>query len=157
MYLNHILTPCKPLAYSNTTYHYKSNFLHHKCRILQVFKSKKILFFTSNQQYSFTFAINVKHSQMYLNHLITSCKPHVCSNTTTHHKTNFQHHKYRILQVLKSNKILFITSNQQYSFTFARNEKRFQYVLKPPFNTMKATHLLQHNIPLQIQFPTSEV
>ena len=31
---------------------------------------------------------------MYLNHLIISCKPLACSNTTTHHKTNFQHHKY---------------------------------------------------------------
>ena len=30
---------------------------------------------------------------MYLNYLITPCKPPVCSNTTTHHKTNFQHHK----------------------------------------------------------------
>ena len=31
---------------------------------------------------------------MNLNHLITTCKPPACSNTTTHHKTNFQHHKY---------------------------------------------------------------
>ena len=31
---------------------------------------------------------------MYLNHLITPCKPPAYSNTTTHHKTNFQHHKY---------------------------------------------------------------
>ena len=130
MYLNHLITTCKPLACSNKTYHYKSNFQHHKYRVLQVFKSKKKLFFTSNQPYySFTFAINKKHSQyMYLNHLITPCKPPACSNTTTHHKTNFQHHQYRALQVLKSNKILFIISNQQYSFTFARNEKYSQYV-----------------------------
>ena len=58
-----------------------------------------------------------------LNYLITLCKPPACSSTTTHHETNFQHHKYRVLQVFKSNKILFITSNQQYSFTFARIEK----------------------------------
>ena len=31
---------------------------------------------------------------MNLNHLITSCKLLTFSNTTTHHKTNFQHHKY---------------------------------------------------------------
>ena len=63
-----------------------------------------------------------------LNHLITwKCKPPACSNTTYHHKSNFQHHKYRVLQVFKSNKILFIISNQQYSFTFVRNEKHFQY------------------------------
>ena len=94
---------------------------------------------------------------MNLNQLITPCKPPGCSNTTTHHKTNFQHHKYRVLQVFKSNKILFITSNQQYLFQFARNEKYSQYVLKPPNNTMQATRLLQHNIPPQIQFPTSQV
>ena len=66
-------------------------------------------------------------------------------------------HKYRVLQVLKSNKILFITSNQQYSFTFARNEKHSQYVFKQHFNAMQATRLLQHNIPPQISFPTSQV
>ena len=33
-------------------------------------------------------------SNMYLNHLIIPYKPPACSNTTTHHKTNFQHHKY---------------------------------------------------------------
>ena len=41
-------------------------------------------------------------------------------------------------QVFKSNKIQFITSNQQYLFTFARNEKHSQYVFKPPYNTMQA-------------------
>ena len=80
-----------------------------------------------------------------LNHLITPCKPLACSNKTTHHKINFQHHKYRVLQVFKSNKILFITSNQQYSFKFARNEKHSQYEFKPPYNIMQATRLLQHN------------
>ena len=79
---------------------------------------------------------------MNLNHLITPCKPPTCSNTTTHHKSNFQHQKYRVLQVFKSNKILFITSNQQYSFTFARIEKHSQYVFKLPYNTMQATRLL---------------
>ena len=78
-----------------------------------------------------------------LNHLITPCKPPACSKTT-HHKTNFQHRKYRVLQVFKSNKILFITSNQQYSFTFARIEKHSQYVFKPPYNIMQTICLLQH-------------
>ena len=77
---------------------------------------------------------------MHLNHFLTPCMPPACSNTTYHHKSNFQHHKYRVLHVLKSNKILFIISNQQYSFTFARNEKHSQYVFKPPYNTMQATH-----------------
>ena len=61
------------------------------------------------------------------------------------------------LQVLKLNKILFIISNQQYSFTFARIEKHSQYVFKPPYNTMQATHLLQHNNPPQNQSQTSQV
>ena len=90
-----------------------------------------------------------------LKHLITSCKPPACSNTTTFHKKNFQDHKYRVLQVFKSNKILFITSNQQYSFTFARIEKHSQYVFKPPYNTMQAIRLLQHNNPPQKQSQTS--
>ena len=92
-----------------------------------------------------------------LKHLITPCKPPACSNTTTYHKINHKHHKYRVLQVFKSNKILFITSNQQYSFTFARNEKHSLYVFNPPYNTMQPTCLLQHNIPPQNQFPTSQV
>ena len=50
-----------------------------------------------------------------------------------------------------------ITSNQQYSFTFARNEKHSQYVFKPPYNTMQATRLLQQNNPPQNQFPISQV
>ena len=88
----------------------------------------------------------------YLNHLIIPCKLPAYSNTTTHRKINFQQHKYRVLQVLKSNKILFIISNQQYSFTFARNEKRYQYVFKPLYNTMQATCFIQYNILPQIQF-----
>ena len=72
-------------------------------------------------------------------------------------QNQFQHHKYRILQVFKSNKILFITFNQQYSFTFARIEIHSQYVFKPPYNTMQATRLLQYNILPQLQFPTSQV
>ena len=91
-----------------------------------------------------------------LNHLIRPCKPPACSNTTTHYKTNFQHHKYRVLQVFKSNKMLFITSNQQYSFTFARIEKHSQYVFKPPYNIIQATRLLQYNNPPQNQSQTSQ-
>ena len=141
MNLSHLITPCKPPAFSNITTHHKINFQHHKYRVLQEFKSYKILSITSNQQYSFTIAYS-NTPNMNLNHLITPCKPSACSNTTTHHKTNFQHHKYRVLQEFKSYKILFITSNQQYSFTFARNEKHSQYEFKPPYNTMQATRLL---------------
>ena len=107
------------------------------------------------------------------NHLITPCKPPACSNTTTHHKTNHRHNKYNAykywhqikyysshlinnthshLQEMKNTLniyLLFITSNQQYSFTFVRNEKHSQYVFKPPYNTMQATCLLQHNNPPQ--------
>ena len=94
MNLNHLITPCKPLTCSNTTYHHKSNFQHHKYRVLQVFKSNKILFIISNQQYSFTFARNENTPNISLNHLITPCKLPTCSNITTHHKTNHKHHNY---------------------------------------------------------------
>ena len=61
------------------------------------------------------------------------------------------------LQVLKSNKILFITSDQLYSFTFARIEKHSQYEFKLPYNIMQATRLFQHNNPPQNQSQTSQV
>ena len=61
------------------------------------------------------------------------------------------------LQVLKSNKMLFITSNQQYSFTFARIRKHSQYEFKPSYNTMHATRLLQHNNPLQNKSQISQL
>ena len=111
----------------------------------------------------------------------TPCKPPTCSNITTHHKINHKHHKYnaykywnqikyyssylinnthsRLLEMKNTLNmyLLFITSNQQYSFTFVRNKKKHsQYVFKSPYNTMQATCLLQHN-PLQNQFPTSQV
>ena len=130
--LNHLIIPCKPPAFSNTTTHHRTNFQHHKYRVYKYLN--QIKYYSSH-------LINNTHSHlqemkntpnMYLNHLITLCKPFTCSNTTYCHKSNFQHHKYRVLQVLKSNKILFITSNQQYSFTFARNEKYSQYIFKPP-------------------------
>ena len=92
-----------------------------------------------------------------LNHLITTCKPPACSNITIYQKINFQHHKYRVLQVFKSNKILFITSNPKYSFIFVRNEKHSLYQFKSAYNTTQATCLLQHNNLSQNQFPTSQV
>ena len=61
------------------------------------------------------------------------------------------------LQVLKSIKILFITSNQQYSFTSAKIEKHSQYEFKPPYNTMQATRLLQHNNPPQNKSQISQL
>ena len=113
MYLNHRLISCKPPACSNTTYHHKFSFKHHKYRVLQVFKSNKILFIISNKKILNSHLQEMKNiPNIYLNHHITPCKPPTCSNTTYHHKSNFQHHKYRVLQVLKSNKILFIKSNQ---------------------------------------------
>ena len=125
------------------------------------------------------------HTQIYtpnmnLNNLITPRKLPACSNTTTHHKTNHKHHKYNAynywnqikyysshlinnthsrLQEMKNTLnmyLLFIIPNQQYSFTFVRNKKHSQYVVKSPYNTIQATRLLQHNPP-QNQFPISQV
>ena len=153
--LNYLITTCKPPTCSNTTTHHKSNFQHHKYRVLQVFKSNKILFITSNQQNSFTFARNEKHSQYVIKPLYNTMQATSLLQHNNSSQNNFQHHKYRVLQVFKSNKILFVTSNQQYSFTFVRIEKHFQYVFKPPYNTMQATRLLQHNNSSQNQFLTS--
>ena len=116
MNLNHLITLCEPLACSNTTIHHKTNFQHHKYRVLQVFKSYKTLFITSNQQYLFKFARNEKHSQYKFKPPYSIMQAIHLLQHNNHLKTNFQHHKYRVLQVFKSNKILFITSNQQYSF-----------------------------------------
>ena len=119
-----------------------------------------LLFIKFNQQYSFTFARNKKHSQyvfkssyntMQATHLLQhnnppQNKPPACFNTTTHHKSNHNIHSH--LQEMKNTLnmyLLFIKFNQQYSFTFARNKKQSQYVFKSPYNTMQATHLLQHN------------
>lgn len=38
---------------------------------------------------------------MNVNHLVKAMQATACSNLTTHHKTNYQHHKYRILQIFK--------------------------------------------------------
>ena len=92
--LTHLITPCKPPACSNTTYHHKTNFQHHNYRVLQVLKWNKILFIKSNQQYSLTFARMKNTPNISLIYLITPRKPPAFSNTTTHHKTNFQHHNY---------------------------------------------------------------
>ena len=97
---------------------------------------------------------------MNLNHLIIPCKPPTCFNTTTHHKTTILNNIHSHLQEMKNTLnmyLLFIKFNQQYSFTFARNKKHSQYVFKSSYNTMQATHLLQHNNPPQNQFPTSQV
>ena len=114
MYLNHLIIPCKPPACSNITTHHKTNHKHHNYNAYK--HLNQIKYYSSH-------LINNIHSHLQemkntsnisLIHLITPCKPPACSNTTYHHKINFQHHKYRVLQVLKSNKILFIISNQQY-------------------------------------------
>ena len=59
------------------------------------------------------------------------------------------------LQVLKSNEILFITSNQLCSF--AKIEKHSQYIFKSLYNTIQATRLLQHNNPPQNKSQISQL
>ena len=112
MNLNHLITPCKPPACSNTTTHHKTNHKHHNYNAYKYWHQVK---------YYSSHLIKHRHSHLQemkntpnisLSHRITPCKPPAYSNTTTHHKSNFQHHKYRVLQVFKSSKILFITSNQ---------------------------------------------
>ena len=91
MNLNHFITPCKPPIYSNTTIHHKTNHIHHKYRVFTSIENK-LKYYSSHiinkvylhlQETKDTPNIN-------LNHLITSCKPLACSNTTTHHNTNSQ-------------------------------------------------------------------
>ena len=101
MYLNHLITPWKPPMGSNTITHHKSNFQHHKYL-------NQIKYYSSHlMKNTYLHLQEMKNTpNMYLNHLITLCKPLACSNTINHHKTNFQHHKHRVLQVFKSNRIL---------------------------------------------------
>ena len=67
--------------------------------------------------------------KMYLNLLITLYKPPVCSNTTNQYKTNFQRHKYRVLQVCKSNRIQFITSNEN-THLYLKETKKLQICIQ---------------------------
>ena len=145
-------------------------------------KSNKILFITSNQKVPFTFARNEKHSQYEFKqpynitqatHLFQHNNPPQNQSQTQHHASHLlaptQHTTKKpisnitsieCLQVLKWNKILFITSNQQYSFTFVRNEKHSKYYFKSSYNTQATRllqYMLQYNIPSQIQFLTSHV
>ena len=99
--LNHLIIPCKPPACSNTTTHHKTNHKHHNYNAYKYWHQVK---------YYSSHLIKHRHSHLQemkntynisLSHLITPCKPPACSNTTTHHKSNFQHHKYRVLQVFK--------------------------------------------------------
>ena len=92
--LNHLITPCKPPACSNTTTHHKTN-----SNIISIEFYKCL-----NQiKYYSSHLINNTHSHLQemkntpnisVNHLITPCKLPTCSNTTTHHKTNHKHHNY---------------------------------------------------------------
>ena len=95
--LNHLITPCKPLTCSNITTHHKTNF---NITSIEFYK------YLNQIKYYSSHLINNTHSHlqelkytpnMYLNHLITPCKPPACSNTTYYHNSNFQHHKYRVL------------------------------------------------------------
>ena len=145
MYLNHLITSSKPSACTNRTIHHKSNFQHHKHKVLQVFKWNKILLITSNQQYSFRFARNEKYPQYVFKPSYNNMQPTCLLQHYNPPQNQFPNHKYRVLQVLKSNKTLFITFNQQLSFTFARNEKHSQYVFETSCNSLQGTYLLQHN------------
>ena len=44
---------------------------------------------------------------------------------------------------------VFRSITQQYPAKFSKNNRHFQYICKPPCNTMQATHLLQLNNPPQ--------
>ena len=110
--LNHLIIPCKPPACSNITTCHKSNHKHHNYNTYKYWHQVK--YYSSHLiKHSHSHLQEMKNTpNIILNHLITPYKPPTCSNTTYHHKSNFQHHKHRILQILKWNKILFITSNQ---------------------------------------------
>ena len=101
MNLNHLITPCKPPAYSNTTTHHKTNHKHHKYNVYKYWK--KLKYYSSHLINKFHLHLHkVKNTlNMNLNHLITLCKPPACSNTTTHHKTNHKHHKYRVFSSIE--------------------------------------------------------
>ena len=109
MNLNHLITPCKPPAYSNTTTHHKTNFQHHNYNAYKYWN--RIKYYSSH-------LINKFHSHlqetknttnMNLSYLITPCKPLACFNATTHHKTNFQHHNYNAYKYL--NQIKYYSSH----------------------------------------------
>ena len=119
--LNHLITSCKSPACSKNTTHYKTNYKHHNYNTYKYWN--QIKYYSSH-------LINKVHSHlqeikntfnMNLNHLITPCKPPTCSNTITTTKPITNITSTECLQVLKSIKVLFITSNQQGPFTFARN------------------------------------
>ena len=74
-------------------------------------------------------------SNMYLNHLITPCKPPACSNTTTHHKSNFQHHKY--IQSFISFYLEYTYFAQAKFTTFRKNSKLTCVLRLVPHNFFK--------------------
>ena len=81
---------------------------HHNYRVLQVFKSNRIL--NHIEYYSSHLTKNTHSYLQQMKKLSIRIKPPyntmqatTCSNVTIHQKTNFQHHKYRVLQVFKSN------------------------------------------------------
>ena len=97
MNLNHLITPCKPPTCSNIITHHKTNHKHHNYNAYKYWnKIKYYLLDLIKNTHSHLQEIK-NTPNMYLSHLITPCKPPACSNTTTHHKSNFQHHKYRVL------------------------------------------------------------
>ena len=107
-----------------------------------------------------TYNISIKRMKntpnISLNHLIIPCKPPAFSNTTTHHRTNFQHHKYRVYKYL--NQIKYYSSHLiNNTHSHLQEMKNTPNMYLNHLNTMQTTRLLQHNIPPQIQFPTSQV
>ena len=95
--LNHLITPCKPPACSNTTNHHKTNHKNYNYNDYN-YKNKMKYYLSHLINYTHLHLQEMKNTpNVNLNHLITPCKPPACSNTTTHHKSNYKHHKYRIL------------------------------------------------------------
>ena len=97
MNFNHLITPCKPPAFIITTTHYKINYKHNNYNAYKYWNQIKYysLHLIKNTHSHLQQMKNTPN--MYLSYLITPCKLPTYSNTTTHHKSNFQHHKYRVL------------------------------------------------------------
>ena len=149
-----------PPACPNTTTHHKTNHKHYNYNAYKYWNLKK-----KKKKYYSSHLINNTHSHlqemknapnMNLNHLITPCKPPTRSNTTIHHKTNHKHHNYNAYKCW--NQIKYYSSHLiNNTHSHLQEMKNTPNVFKLPYNTMQATRLFQHNIPPQIQFPTSQV
>ena len=82
MQATHLLQFNNPPQYQSSTSQYKTR--------TSIEKKANIINQTKVTQQIYIAQSNTPNINLY--HLITSCKPPACSNTTTHHKTNYQHH-----------------------------------------------------------------